>query len=221
MSWRAERKVVCRQVLDPNQLRNRRHAAQVFQRPSSPMTSRPPGVRTRAISSIACCGSRMKQRTVIAMTMSNLIVEGECLDVTEVKVDGDTGISCASAGDDEHRLGDVDSAGHSPTACRLDQIDAVAASDIEQPPVTERTGQVEDDLELPGLGDRSEDGSAPAFIGFGLCIDPRLVGAGRIAVVVAAAPQNHRCSQVFSKRILPRCQRRPAGCSSILGVGSA
>jgi len=71
------------------------------------------------------------------------------------------------------------------------------------------------------LGDRPEAGLPPAFIGVGLRVDWTVLCAGLILVVGAATCQNNRRSQIFSNRILPACQRRPIGCRSMRGVGSA
>jgi hypothetical protein len=59
--------------------------------------------------------------------------------------------------------------------------------------------------------DQPEPGWAPAVAG--LETDLARSRGGVVALVLFAVriPWNHRCSQVFSKRISPRCQRRPTG----------
>lgn len=56
----------------PSQPRIRRIVAQTLHLPSSPMTRRPPGLSTRAISSIARSACWTKQSTVTATTRSNV-----------------------------------------------------------------------------------------------------------------------------------------------------
>ena len=65
-------KRACLQNSFPNQARTRREAAHVLHLPSWPMTSRPPGLSRRAISSTARDLCSTKQRTVMANTTSKL-----------------------------------------------------------------------------------------------------------------------------------------------------
>ena len=66
------RKRAARHIFAPNQPRMRRRAAQTLYFPRSPMTSRPPGRSTRAISRIALPESGTKVRTVMHVTTSKL-----------------------------------------------------------------------------------------------------------------------------------------------------
>ena len=157
-------------IFAPNHPRRRLDADQRLHLPRSPMMSRPPGLRTRAISRTTETGSGTKASTVITVTRSKLRSRNGSVSARADRVaDRRLVLRGVSGGMSDHARIDVtaDDRGRTTLPACQGQC-AIAAADIQHSSALQFAGQAQDQPPLDDLGDDSERARAPACIDFGL-----------------------------------------------------
>ena len=141
----------------------RRCAAQRLQRPSSPITSPPPGLRTRAISLIACSASRTKQSTVTATTTSKVASpkgrSRAAPSTTECRTQ--FFIFCANTGGCNHGRVGIERRHGCALPRQFEGHCAIAATDIEQLLAVHPAEKSREQLPLKAVSDPAETARSP------------------------------------------------------------